>query len=116
MEPFNVLSGPEAVAEEFWIPLLSAFGLLQRRDDVFMAGRHQNQKGPFSNHVRNIHELLNLNVHLSAYRVIPAIECGRHMSTVPKDGAIWVFTMGHLLGLFDRPWLDIPPTGSTGLS
>ena len=25
------------------------------------------------------------------------------------DG-VWVCEMGHLLGLFDRPWLDIPPT------
>lgn len=24
---------------------------------------------------------------------------------------IWVATMGHLVGLFDRPWLGIPPTG-----
>ena len=81
MEPFNVLSGPEAVAEEFWNPLLSAFGLLQRRDDVLMAGRHQNQKGPFSNHVRNIHELINLNLLWSDYAWSnpPAIECGRHI-------------------------------------
>ena len=28
------------------------------------------------------------------------------------DGAtVWVASMGHLLGLFDSPWLDIPPTG-----
>ncbi len=27
------------------------------------------------------------------------------------DGAVWVCQMGHLLGLFDRPWLGIPPTG-----
>ena len=25
-------------------------------------------------------------------------------------GDTWVCQMGHLLGLFDRPWLDIPPT------
>ena len=25
-------------------------------------------------------------------------------------GDIWVCQMGHLLGLFDHPWLDIPPT------
>lgn len=25
------------------------------------------------------------------------------------DG-VWVCSMGHLMGLFDRPWLDIPPT------
>jgi hypothetical protein len=27
-----------------------------------------------------------------------------------EDGTIWVVSMGHLLGLFDRPWLGIPPT------
>lgn len=27
-----------------------------------------------------------------------------------NDGTIWVVSMGHLLGLFDRPWLGIPPT------
>ncbi len=28
------------------------------------------------------------------------------------DGrGVWVCQMGHLLGLFDQPWLDIPPTG-----
>ena len=27
-----------------------------------------------------------------------------------EDGTVWVLSMGHLLGLFDRPWLGIPPT------
>ena len=27
------------------------------------------------------------------------------------DGGHWVVAMGHLMGLFDRPWLGIPPTG-----
>jgi hypothetical protein len=27
-----------------------------------------------------------------------------------NDGTVWVMSMGHLLGLFDRPWLNIPPT------
>ena len=26
-------------------------------------------------------------------------------------GGIWVCSMGHLMGLFDRPWLNIAPTG-----
>jgi ketosteroid isomerase-like protein len=26
------------------------------------------------------------------------------------DGTIWVLSMGHLLGVFDKPWLGIPPT------
>ncbi|MEM9132436.1 MAG: nuclear transport factor 2 family protein [Actinomycetota bacterium] len=29
----------------------------------------------------------------------------------PDDEIVWVAQMGHHLGLFDRPWLDIPPTG-----
>ena len=60
--------GPDSVFETFWKPLLNAFGKLQRRDDIMMAGRD-------------------------------------------KDGSVWVCTMGHLLGLFDKPWLNIPPTG-----
>ncbi len=32
-------------------------------------------------------------------------------ANVVDDGStVWVVEMGHLLGLFDRPWLDIPPT------
>ena len=27
------------------------------------------------------------------------------------DGTDWVVSMGHLMGLFDKPWLGIPPTG-----
>lgn len=27
------------------------------------------------------------------------------------DEGVWVCEMGHLVGLFDRPWLGIPPTG-----
>lgn len=27
-----------------------------------------------------------------------------------EDGGVWVASMGHLMGLFDQPWLDIPPT------
>jgi len=30
---------------------------------------------------------------------------------VEGDDAVWVIEMGHLLGLFDQPWLGIPPTG-----
>lgn len=33
------------------------------------------------------------------------------MSGIDDAGSIWVVTMGHLMGLFDRPWLGIPPTG-----
>lgn len=30
---------------------------------------------------------------------------------VEEDGSEWVCSMGQLLGLFDKPWLGIPPTG-----
>lgn len=31
-------------------------------------------------------------------------------SELAHPGSVWVMQMGHLLGLFDQPWLDIPPT------
>ncbi len=33
---------------------------------------------------------------------------GNHQNE--KDGAVWVVQMGHLMGLFDQPFLGIPPT------
>ena len=36
--PFNEQTGPEAVGRVFWSPLKSAFGRIQRRPDIFMAG------------------------------------------------------------------------------
>ena len=69
--PFGLLSGAEAVAQQFWSPLKSSLTSLQRRDDLFFAGRN---------------------------------DC---------DGfeTVWVAGMGHLMGLFDHPWLGIRPTG-----
>ncbi|MCV6585303.1 MAG: ester cyclase [Marinibacterium sp.] len=32
-------------------------------------------------------------------------------NSLDDDGAVWVVSMGHLMGLFDRPWLGIRPTG-----
>lgn len=32
-----------------------------------------------------------------------------------EDGSVWVASMGHLLGLFDQPWLGIPPTGKIAM-
>jgi hypothetical protein len=71
MHPFHERTGPEAVAESFWTPLKAAFTALQRRPDIFLAGRNE------------------------------------------MDGfeGTWVVSMGHLMGLFDRPWLGIRPTG-----
>lgn len=69
--PFGELTGPDAVAEQFWAPLRQSLTRLQRRQDIFFAGRNE------------------------------------------LDGftGTWVVSMGHLMGLFDRPWLSIPPTG-----
>lgn len=32
-------------------------------------------------------------------------------NAVDGNPGIWVVSMGHLMGLFDAPWLNIPPTG-----
>ena len=68
--PFNKLSSSKDLAEVFWSPLKTSFRHIQRRDDVFMAGR--NQMDDFQ--------------------------------------SVWVVSMGHLMGLFDAPWLGIKPT------
>ena len=77
MYPFGDLRGPGAVTEAFYRPLTSAFTPLQRRPDVFLAGRNDAGHGP---------------------------------GATDDDDSVWVCQMGHLLGLFDQPWLDIPPT------
>ena len=69
--PFNELTGPKAVATTFWQPLRASLTRLQRRMDIFMAGRNE----------------------IDGFR------------------SVWVVSMGHLMGLFDRPWLGIAPTG-----
>ena len=71
MHPFHEQHGAEAVADVFWKPLLSAMTRVQRRPDIFMAGRNE----------------------IDGFR------------------SIWVVQMGHLMALFDRPWLGIQPTG-----
>jgi hypothetical protein len=70
MHPFHEQSGAGAVADTFWRPLLAAFTRIQRRPDIFIAGRN----------------------------AIDGFE------------SVWVVEMGHLMGLFDRPWLGIRPT------
>lgn len=32
-----------------------------------------------------------------------------------EDGSVWVVSMGHLMGLFDQPWLGIQPTGKIAM-
>jgi len=81
MFPFHELSGHESVVELFWRPLKLAVSHLQRRPDVFMAGGH------------------SLALH--------APDSGNKQPM--SDDDIWVCQMGHFMGLFDKPWLDIPP-------
>lgn len=66
--PFNELTGPEAIGEQVWQPLMESFKRLQRRQDIFIGGRGD------------------------------------------ADDATWVMSMGHFMGLFETPWLGIPPT------
>ncbi|TMV09031.1 nuclear transport factor 2 family protein [Ruegeria sediminis] len=68
--PFDEIRGPAEVGQRFWQPLRNGLTRLQRRMDIFMAGRN-----------------------------------------MFEEDATWVCSMGHLMGLFDRPWLNIRPTG-----
>lgn len=70
MHPFHEQHGREAVARVFWVPLRKAIRSMQRRPDIFIAGRNQ----------------------------------------IDGDQSVWVVEMGHLMGLFDQPWLGIRPT------
>ncbi|MCI2401123.1 nuclear transport factor 2 family protein [Aliiroseovarius subalbicans] len=36
-------------------------------------------------------------------------------NTIEDQGGVWVVSMGHLMGLFDQPWLGIPPTGKMAM-
>lgn len=69
--PFNELTGPEAPMEAFWQPLHTSLAHLQRREDVFFAGRNE----------------------------------------IDGFTSVWVVSMGHLVGLFDAPFLGIPANG-----
>ena len=73
--PFGQLTGAEAVAGQFWAPLRASLTAMQRREDIFFAGRNQ----------------------LDGFQ------------------GVWVVSMGHLMGLFDAPFLGIPPTGRIAL-
>lgn len=68
--PFNEQHGPESVAAQFWTPLKESLTSMQRRLDMFFAGRNE----------------------------------------IDGFQSVWVASMGHLMGLFDRPWLGIRPT------
>jgi len=69
--PFNEIHDPTEMAESFWVPLKTSLKHLQRRVDLFFAGRNE----------------------------------------IDGFQSVWVGSMGHLMGLFDEPWLGIQPTG-----
>lgn len=71
MHPFHERTGAAAVAEAFWTPFLAAMKRVQRRQDIFFAGRNQ----------------------------------------IDGFKSVWTVSMGHLMALFDEPFLGIPPTG-----
>ncbi|MEM7439127.1 MAG: nuclear transport factor 2 family protein [Pseudomonadota bacterium] len=68
--PFHEKTNADDVRDSFWRPLQGALTSLQRRQDIFMAGKN-----------------------------------------VLEAGGTWVVSMGNLMGLFDKPWLGIRPTG-----
>ncbi len=69
MHPFYEQNGAEAVADSFWRPFLTAMTKMQRRQDMFFAGRNE----------------------------------------IDGFASVWVVSMGHLMGLFDAPFIGIKP-------
>ena len=68
--PFNEIKGIKNLFSNFWQPLRKSFCGLQRRMDIFFAGKN----------------------------------------TLSYDKETWVVSMGHLMGLFDNPWIGIKHT------
>lgn len=69
MHPFYEQYGASDVAKSFWSPFLTAMTRVQRRQDIFIAGRNE----------------------------------------IDDFQSVWVISMGHLMGLFDAPFLGIKP-------
>ncbi|MFG5381535.1 nuclear transport factor 2 family protein [Yoonia sp. R2-816] len=69
MHPFHEQHRAQAVADAFWSPFLTAMSRVQRRQDIFIAGRNE----------------------------------------IDGFQSVWVISMGHLMGLFDAPFLGIRP-------
>ena len=69
MHPFYEQHGAAAVAESLWSPFLTAMTKVQRRQDIFIAGRNE----------------------------------------IDDFQSVWVISTGHLMGLFDAPFLGIKP-------
>jgi hypothetical protein len=70
--PFAEQPDAAAAMSAFWVPLQAAMAPVQRREDIFLAGRNDVEG---------------------------------------REDEIWACSMGHFIGLFDKPWLGIPPTG-----
>ena len=85
MHPFYEKQGGDVVTDDFYAPLITAFAPLQRRPDVFFAGFNDVATSTAPDH-------------------------DGHGGDENGADDVWVCQMGHLLGLFDEPWLDIPPT------
>ncbi len=81
--PINELVGPQAVAEQFYGPLLAAFPDLERRVDLFFAGQWSSP---------------------------PEGEVGYSPPQVRGEGW-WATATGYYIGTFRQPWLGIPATG-----
>jgi len=70
MHPFYEQTGAAAVAEVFWAPLMTVLTRMQRREDIFFAGRNE----------------------------------------IDGAASVWVISMGHLMGLWDKPLLGLGGT------
>ena len=73
--PFHLQTDAKAVSDIFWKPFLTSFQNMQRRMDVFFAGKN----------------------------------------FIDDGETVWVCSMGHLMGLFDNPWLGIQPTNKIAM-
>ncbi len=65
--PFQDQTGGLEIARHFWAPFKTSIKRLQRRQDIFFAGKN----------------------------------------LLDNQDSVWVVSMGHLMGLFDRNWLSI---------
>ena len=68
--PFNLQTDAKFVSEIFWQPFRKSIRHMQRRMDIFFAGKN----------------------------------------FIDDGTSVWVCSMGHLMGLFDEPWIGIKPT------
>ena len=66
--PFQDQRGGLDIARHFWLPFKTSLKYLQRRQDIFFAGKN----------------------------------------ILDNQDTVWVVSMGHLMGLFDKNWLSIP--------